>query len=613
MTFVLKIFVNLCFQNDTMSHTNIATLLKAVFEKYSKKILLRIHREGNWVNFSGKQCNDLIEKIASSLLNEGVEHNENISIFSQNMPEWTLADIASISIGCPIVPIYATNVSEQVQYVLNDANIKIIFVGEQEQYEEVLSCINKGYGSLRKIIVFDKAVELKNEISIHLDDWLEQNLSQDFSEELISRRKKIMKTDVATIIYTSGTTGKPKGVILTHQNFLFQIESHKERYHFKDTDSSLAFLPLSHVFERAWTFLILSVGMLNTYNKDPRTIAEAIQLAQPTAMCSVPRLYEKIYHLAIDTMKNASAPVKNLFFWAVKIGTQREEYIRKHKKIPTLLKVKDTVAEKLVFKKFRKKLGGKLSFMPCGGAYLSDEVLNFFRAMRLPIILGYGLSETTATVTAGLKEDYTLGTVGKPLKNIQIKIGENDEILIKGDNVTKGYYNCPEENEKVFTEDGWFRTGDAGKIDTDGNLIITDRIKELIKTAGGKYIAPQLVENALTNDPFIDQAVVYGERKPYAVALIAPNFETLKKWANEQKINYNNLTNLVQNNSVVEMFNAKVKELQAKLARYEQVKKFHLLDKELSMKNGEITPTLKPIRKAIFAKYKKFLEDLYKK
>ena len=594
-----------------MKDYNLVQLLKEQFKKHSEKAILKIYKNDDWVEFSGKKCLSIIDKVSNALLNEGLEAGENVGIFSQNMPEWTLADIGSQAIGCPVIPIYATNTAEQVKYILNDAKLSVIFIGEKEQYKEVLEAMEDTDIALKKIIIFDESVELKNEQSVYFYDWIAQDLPEELSKEREKRFKNIDSEDIATIIYTSGTTGKPKGVVLNHRNFLSTIEEHKRRYNFKDTDTSLAFLPLSHIFERAWSFLILSCGMTNTYSKDPKTIAEMIIRTKPTAMCSVPRLYEKIYHLAIDTMKKSSAPVKNLFFWALKIGRKREELIRAGKPVGTFLKAKDGIAEKLVFKKFRKKLGGNLNFMPCGGAYLDDEIVSFFRAMRLPIITGYGLSETTATVSSGLVESYQLGTVGKPLNNIKIRIGENDEIQIKGGNVMQGYYNAPEETAKVFTDDGWFRTGDAGRIDDQGNLIITDRIKDLIKTAGGKYIAPQLVEGVLTNDPLIDQAVVYGERKPYAVALIAPNFESLKRWANEQKINYNNLSNLVQNSRVVELFNEKVKELQAKLAKYEQVKKIHLLDKELSMKDGEITPTLKPIRKNIFTKYKKFLEDLY--
>ena len=595
-----------------MKNYNLVQLLTEQFKKHSEKAILKIYKNKNWIEYSGKKCLDIIDKVGKSLLNEGAKKGDNIGIFSQNMPEWTLADIGAQSIGCPVIPIYATNVADQVKYILDDAKIEYLFVGEKEQYKEVLDVLNETDIPLKKIIVFDDTLKLENEQSIYFNDWISQELPESLAQQKEELYNDIDDEDIATIIYTSGTTGKPKGVILNHRNFLSTIEEHHRRYDFKSSDTSLAFLPLSHIFERAWTFLILSSGMTNVYNKNPKAIGEMMILVKPTAMSSVPRLYEKIYHLAMDTMSKSSAPVKKLFFWALKTGRKREELIRAKKPIGSYLAFKDKIAEKLVFKKFREKLGGNLNFMPCGGAYLDDEIVSFFRAMRLPIIVGYGLSETTATVSSGLVEEYKLGTVGKPLNNIEVRIGENDEIQIKGGNVMQGYYNDPEETAKVFTEDGWFKTGDAGKFDDEGYLMITDRIKDLIKTAGGKYIAPQFVEGVLTNDPLIDQAIVYGERKPYAVALIAPNFEILKNWANEQKINYNNLSNLVQNSSVVELFNKKIKELQAKLASYEQVKKFHILDRELSMKNGEITPTLKPVRKNIFEKYKEFLEDLYK-
>ncbi|AFL97899.1 AMP-dependent synthetase/ligase [Ornithobacterium rhinotracheale] len=594
-----------------MKNYNLAILLKEQFTKYAQKPMLKIYRQKKWVEHTGKQCLETIEKIAASLLNEGLKKGDTVGIFSQNMPEWTLADIAALNIGCPTIPVYATNAADQVKYILNDAETSVVFVGEQEQYNELLLALENQELSLKKIIVFDENVPLKNDISVYFKDYVAQGNPEQFKTELAERFNEIDSDDTATLIYTSGTTGKPKGVILTHTNFLAAIENHKERYDLTDKDVSMAFLPLSHIFERAWSFLALSVGMTNIYNRDPRSIADMLLIAKPTAMCSVPRLYEKVYQMAINTMSKSKAPVKKLFFWALEIGKKREEYVRNGKNLPFGLKIKDQIAETLVYKKFREKLGGNLSFIPCGGAYVGDEVVEFFRAMRLPLIVGYGLSETTATVSSCQINDYELGSVGKPINNVDVKIGENNEILVKGRTVMKGYYNRPEENEKAFTKDGWFKTGDAGRFDEKGNLVITDRIKELIKTAGGKYIAPQMVENVLTKDPEIAQAVVYGERKPYAVALITPNFDWLKNWAKEQNINFQNMVELIKNKKVVKYFEQKVHDLQSELARYEQVKKIYLLSQELSMENGEITPTFKPIRKAIFAKYQNELEGLY--
>lgn len=596
---------------EIMKNYNLAILLKEQFTKYAQKPLLKIYRQRKWVEHTGKQCLETIEKIAASLLNEGLKKGETVGIFSQNMPEWTLADIAAMNIGCPTIPVYATNSADQVKYILKDADTRVIFVGEKEQYNELLLALKDKELNLKKIIVFDENVALKNDISVYFKDYVAQGNPKQYKDELAVRFNEIQPEDTATLIYTSGTTGKPKGVILSHTNFLAAIENHKARYALTDQDISIAFLPLSHIFERAWTFLALSFGMTNIYNQDPKSIAEMLLIAKPTAMCSVPRLYEKVYQMAMSTMSKSKAPIKKLFFWALEIGKKREEFVRTGKKIPTFLKIKDEIAEKLVFKKFRNKLGGNLSFMPCGGAYVSDEVVEFFRAMRLPLIVGYGLSETTATVSSCQINDYELGSVGKPINNVEVKIGENNEILIKGKTVMKGYYNRPEENEKAFTKDGWLKTGDAGRFDEKGNLLITDRIKELIKTAGGKYIAPQMVENILMKDPSIAQAVVYGERKPYAVALITPNFEWLKDWSKEQNINFQNMVELIKNQKVVKYFEQKVNDLQRELARYEQVKKIYLLSQELSMENGEITPTFKPIRKAIFAKYFNELEGLY--
>ncbi len=353
--------------------------------------------------------------------------------------------------------------------------------------------------------------------------------------------------------------------------------------------------------------------MTNIYNTNPKEIAQIVKEAKPTVMCSVPRLYEKIYHMIYTNLQQASFVKKIIFKWSVRVGKRAEKYFSKKKEIPFFTNFQYKIADKLVFSKIREQLGGRLKFMPCGGAFLSKEITSFFRIAGLPIIIGYGLTETTATVTAYDFDSYELGTVGRPLPNTRVKIGENDEILVKGFGVMKGYYNKPEETARVFDKDGWFKTGDSGKIDENGNLIITDRIKDLIKTSGGKYIAPQHLEVVLTNHNFIEQAVIVGEGKPYPSALLVPNFEILKAWAEHKKIAFNDVSELINIPRIKKKYNKVVDELQQCLAQFEKVKKFTLMPREFSMEEEELTPTFKPKRKTIYQKYREIIDKMYNK
>ncbi|MBS9779150.1 MAG: long-chain fatty acid--CoA ligase [Moraxellaceae bacterium] len=587
---------------------HIGELIINRMQQYENKVMLRSKSGNTWKQFTGKQAYQLIEKIALSLLAENVQHQEKVGIYSQNMPEWTLADVGSIAIGAVSVPIYATNIACQAKYIIEDADIHILFVGEQQQYDEVLKIIDDC--CLDKVIVFDETVKLSHPKTLYFKDWLADS-PQNMLDAYQQRKSQLQADDLATIIYTSGTTGEPKGVMLDHANIIQGCVNHDIKYHLTDKDSSLSFLPLSHVFERAWVFYILHKGMCNTYNADPKQIAEVIQEVQPTVMCSVPRLYEKIYHAIHTKLQTASFAKKNIFNWSVSVGKKAEKYLNQNKKIPFLLNQQYKLTDKLVFAKIREQLGGNLKFMPCGGAFLSAEITSFFQMAGLPVIIGYGLTETTATVTSFDMDECTLGTVGKTLPNTEIKIGKDDEILVRGTGVMKGYYNKPEETAKVFDEDGWFKTGDAGKIDADGNLIITDRIKDLIKTSGGKYIAPQHLEIVLTNHSFISQVIVIGEGKPYTTALLVPDFEALKSWANHKEIAFNDENDLIKNPQIIEKFNQIVDELQECLARFEKVKKFTLMPREFSMEEGELTPTFKPKRKVISEKYKDIIDKMY--
>lgn len=589
---------------------HIGNAITETFNKFSEKVMLRSYVNETWENYTGEQANKLIRVIAENLLLENVQHQEKVGIFAQNMPKWTMADIASTLIGAVPVPIYATNIASQVKYILKDANIRVLFIGEEQQYKEVLQIIDDQDTPLQRIIIFDESIKINHPKAIYFKDWI-KNDTKEVKELFLSRNEEVKPYDLATIIYTSGTTGEPKGVILDHDNILETIANHEIKFNLSSDDSSLAFLPLSHVFERLWTYYILYKGMQNTYCKDPKNVANLLPIVQPTVLCSVPRLYEKIYQMAMSNVEKASKTKQKLFNWAIETGKKVEKNRLNNKANGWLLQIQYSIADKLVLSKIREKMGGKLRFMPCGGAFLSAEITFFFRAVGLPIVIGYGLTETTATVTAYGTENYFLGSVGKVLPNVEVKIGEENEILVKGANVMRGYYNKPEETENVFDKDGWFRTGDAGHLDDEGNLFITDRIKDLIKTSGGKYIAPQLVEAVLSNHGFIEQVAVMGEGKPYASALLTPNFEELKLWAEEKKIIFKDIKELISKPEVIKKYNEIVNKLQTSLAQFEKIKKFTLMPEEFSIEANEVTPTFKLKRKIIAVKYHALIEQMY--
>uniref|UniRef100_A0AAU6WUZ5 Long-chain fatty acid--CoA ligase n=1 Tax=Chryseobacterium endophyticum TaxID=1854762 RepID=A0AAU6WUZ5_9FLAO len=419
--------------------------------------------------------------------------------------------------------------------------------------------------------------------------------------------------DTATIIYTSGTTGSPKGVMLTHGNFIKAFDAHFEFFKFKNFEEelSLAFLPLTHVFERSWSLLCLYGGARVYFLEDPKNISKALEEVKPTMMCAVPRFFQKVYAGVLEKAEEGSGVKKKIFKWALQTGWQTAELKRNEKSIPLDLKIKQTIADTLVFSKIKDRMGGRLWFLPCGGASLSPEITRFFESVGIHVTVGYGLTETTATLTLFPLTRFEHGSSGRPLPGVEIRIGENDEIQARGNGIMKGYYGKPEETQKVFTGDGWFKTGDAGKIDDNGNLIITDRLKDLMKTSNGKYIAPQPVENLLTNNNFIQQIVLIAEGRQFVSALIVPNFEFLRDYLRKNNIAFTTWEDIVKNEKVNDFYKKKIKELQSDLSDYEKVKKFTLMPSEFDISTGEITPTLKVKRGVVLKKYAALIEEMY--
>jgi len=584
-----------------------AIILKNV-EKHPVKSAIGFKKKDEaWKELSWKKFGEIIFKTANALKNAGIQENDKVAIYSDNSSEWVIFDLASMAIGAVTVPVYSTNNAEQAEYIINDSSAKAVLVGSQEQYDACLEILQKEENQLETIIISKKSVWIKKELnSFYLEDFIAKS-----SPKLEICKKEY--DDTATLIYTSGTTGTPKGVMLTHGNFIKAFDSHFEFFKFKNFEEelSLAFLPLSHVFERSWSLLCLYGGARVYFLEDPKNIAKTLEEVKPTMMCAVPRFFQKVYAGVLEKAEEGSSLKKKIFDWALATGWQTAELRRNEKQIPLGLKLKESVADMLVFSKIKEKMGGRLWFLPCGGASLSPEVTKFFDSVGIHVTVGYGLTETTATLTLFPLTHFEHGTSGKPLPGVEIRIGENDEIQAKGNGIMKGYYNKPEETRKVFTEDGWFKTGDAGKFDDKGNLIITDRIKDLMKTSNGKYVAPQQIENLLTNNNFIQQIMLVAEGRQFVSALIVPNFEFLQDFMKKNNIPFTNWEEAVENEKIIALYKEKIKELQVHLADYEKVKKFTLMPAEFDINTGEITPTLKVKRNVVLKKYVDIIEKMY--
>ncbi len=573
--------------------------------KLSSKTALNFKENNEWKTYSWKQFHDLIKQTANALKELGVQPDDNVAIYADNMPQWMIMNFAILNIGAVTVPIYGTLIAEQAQYITDEAEIKIILCGNQKQYDNALEIYSKG-NSLEHIIAAKSSTELKNKHSYHFYELIK---NQSTECEVYPKERE----DIASIIYTSGTTGEPKGVMLAHSCYIDACQAHIEFFSmYPENENSMVFLPLSHVFEKCWSSFVLSCGGQLSFCENPKEIAQYLLEAKPTTMCTVPRLFQKIYNSIHEKMEESSPTAQKFFKWAVSIGSQVAELKRKEEKISLSLALKYMLADKLVFGKVKKQLGGHLWFIPVGGASITADITEFFDAIGVHLTIGYGLTETTATVTAFPYTRYKHGTAGKPMSGVQIAIGEENEVLVKGYGVFKGYYKKEEETRKVFTKDGWFKTGDAGKFDEEGNLIIIDRIKDLMKTSNGKYICPQPIENMLTNDNYIQQAVIIGDNRPYVTALLVPNFEALKKFAESLNIHFNSFEELVVNKGIKDFYTERINKIQSHLAGFEQIKKFRLLPVDFDMDLGEITPTLKVRRKIVLEKFQLLINEMYK-
>ena len=573
---------------------------------------------GEWKVFTWNEFREDIEKIAYALETLGIKEKENVGVFSANTRHIFISDYALFYNRAVPVHIYATSSREEVRYIVEDASLKMLFVGDQPQYE-IARKVQKQNPSLVQLILYKDSIKLDSDdtTTMKWDDVLKLGeSSSNLCREEVKRRKEAgEETDLIYLIYTSGTTGVAKGVMLDHSNMDEAMERHLERLEgqIHEGQMSMNFLPLSHVFECAWCNFCFTKGLRVAINENAKEISETLKEVKPDIMCSVPRFWEKVYTGVVNKFDAMGWVGRTLLHRAIKIGRLRNlRYRRKGKKATLYVDLQYRIFDKIVFKAIRKAIGmenGK--FFPTAGAPLSENIVRFLHCCGINIVMGYGLSETTATVTCFPRKNFKIGSAGTNLPGVQVKIGENNEILVKGKTVMKGYYNKPEETAAAFTEDGWFRTGDAGYINEDGSLVITDRIKDLFKTSNGKYIAPQALESVLSEDQYIEQVAVIGDQRKYVTAIIIPAFEALKDFAEKKKIQYKNIEELVKHNEIVAMLTERVNELQKDFASWQQIKKFTVLPKAFSMETGELTNTLK-VRRAIINKlYKKEIEAMY--
>ena len=588
------------------------SLFRENIQKYPKKEALMRKIDVHWQPISWEKLGTITTQLSKALLQQGVAPQQTVGILSQNTPQWTLTDLACLQIRAVTVPIYTSNTAEQALYVMNHAEIKFLFVGDEKQYLKALEVADQ-CPSLQKIILFDDHIQLKEQkYSIHWTDFLALGNNNALDEELQQRIDSRDLSELFTVIYTSGTTGEPKGVMLTYENLAYQMLGHSQRLEVDDTDSSLSFLPLTHVYERAWTSFCLYKAIVVYYLEDTNLVREALAEVRPTLMCAVPRFYEKIFATVHDKADASSFAKRMVFKLAVKTGRRVLTLKEQNRKPSFLLKKAYNFFDKMVYTKLKAVLGGRIKFMPCGGANLEPSIGRFFQSIGINVKLGYGMTETTATVSCWGDNRFNLQSVGTLMPNVQVRIGEDNEILVKGGMVMKGYYKNPEETAKAFTPDGFLRTGDAGKIDENNNLFITERIKELMKTSNGKYIAPQLIEGKVGKYNLIEQIAVIADGKKFVSALIVPNYEMLTQAFKDLNIKYKNTADLIKHSQVIEYIGKQLQKFQSDLPDYEQIKKFTLLPTAFSIERNEITPTLKLRRKVIYANYSREIEAMYR-
>ena len=596
--------------------SHLSVLIHDLANKYGDKTALTFKKFGSdkWQSVSWNQFSLRVKQVSNALLNIGAKPHDKIAVFSQNCVHYLYTDFGAYGIKVCSIPFYATSSEQQIQYMINDGQVRFLFVGEQEQYDKAHRVFAL-CPSLERIIIFDSSVRISTHdpAAIYFKDFIKLGENLPRQTEVEALYQSASMDDMANILYTSGTTGDSKGVMLTYGQYDAALRANDEVVPVSEKDRVINFLPFTHIFERGWAYLCLSEGAQLFINTYPHEIQESMRQVHPTCMCSVPRFWEKVYIAVKAKMDEAGSVQKKLFYHALAVGRKRNiEYIANGKRPPLTLELEYKIINKTILSMVRKQLGLEHpNIFPTAGAYVSPEVEEFILSVGIGMVVGYGLTESLATVSCvHLDKKFTIGSVGRPISSIQIKIGEDNEILLKGPTITKGYYHRDTTNAKVFDEEGFFHTGDAGYM-KDGELFLTERIKDLFKTSNGKYIAPQQVESLLLVDKFIDQVAVIADQRKFVSALIVPEFRLVEDWAREHHIAFSSREDLCANEQVKKMLQERINTLQQQLAYYEQIKRITLLPHHFSMESGELTNTLKIRRPIINKNYQAEIDKMY--
>lgn len=575
-------------------------------------------KDGEWLSTSWSEFAVQIDVAAKALASLGLIEKDTIAICSPNTPQILITEFGAFRNRIACIPIYASSVQSQFDFIVRDGGAKVLFVGDKHQYPMAYRHW-KANPEIKKIIVFkNDGLQLFDDdtVTVFWDDFvrLGMNAPEEIAREVEARTGRGLPDDMATLIYTSGTTGEPKGVVISHSNYDAAIEKHIKMLHsIKDSDLSMSFLPMSHILEKAWCYFCICRGVSIAVNYDPRIIADTIHTVHPNLMCCVPRFWEKVYAGVKEKIEAMSRLQKMMINRSLKIGKARNlKYLRTGRNVPWLLEKEYRFWDRHIFSKLKLAVGiPDPNFFPTAGAPLSDKICEFFRSIGIDIIIGYGLSETTATVSFFPQVGYEIGTVGVPLPGLKVKIDDNGEILVKGATVTPGYYNNPDANAAAFTDDGYFRTGDAGYFTPDGALVLTERVKDLFKTSNGKYIAPQMMESRLAENKYIDEVAVIGDRRKFVTALVVPNLSQLRVWAKSKDIEAEDSETLMQDKRVMSFIMSEIEAYQKDIADFEKIKRITLLPHHFSIMNGEVTNTMKVRRPIVARNYSDLIERMY--
>ena len=598
------------------TNSHLSVLIHDQAKKYGDREVLIYRDFGGtaWKSYSWNQFSATVKQVSNALLNLGVKVQENIGIFSQNSIQYLFCDFGAWGIRAVTIPFYATSSEQQIQFMVSDAKIRFLFVGEQEQYDKAHRVIGM-CKSLERIIVFDRNVRIAEHDTnaIYFDDFLKMGENYPRQSEVEVLQKGASFDDIANILYTSGTTGDSKGVILTMGQYHAAFEANNKCVPVGEKDRVLNFLPFTHIFEKGWKILSLTEGATLIVNTYPQEVQKTMRETHPTAMSSVPRFWEKVYMAVMEKIETSSALQRKMFLHALAVGKKHNiDYLSKGKRPPIALHLEYEVIDKTIFSLVRKELGlTHPHFFPTAGATVNPKVEEFVHAIGINMIVGYGLTESLATVSCNhLGKPFTVGGVGVPIEGIDVKISDEGEVLLKGPTITRGYYNREDLTKAAFTADGYFKTGDSGYL-KDGELFLKERIKDLFKTSNGKYIAPQMIESKLLVDKYIDQIAIIADQRKFVSALIIPVYPLLEEYAREHGISFDTREDLCRNEQIHRMMMDRIDTLQQQLAHYEQVKRFTLLPHSFSLERGELTNTLKIKRRVLNQNYAKEIEAMY--